>query len=116
MVKNGKVNMSPQKRGPIGHIAVLTYKSLCAGFAIFMRINQLNCTRGVKHRGKMAPIVANTMMVDVETAREILKRLARDTAIDIWVAVSSAMLRRGEFVGPCIIILICGSTLGRGSC
>jgi hypothetical protein len=29
----------------------------------------------------MAPIVAETMMVDVETAREILKRLARDTAI-----------------------------------
>jgi hypothetical protein len=34
----------------------------------------LNCTGGVNHRGKMAPIVAETMMVDVETAREILSR------------------------------------------
>ena len=82
-MKKGKVNMSPQERGPIGHIAVLAYKSLCAGFATFMRINQLNCTGGVKHRGKMAPIVADTMMVDVETAREILKRLACDTAINM---------------------------------
>jgi hypothetical protein len=31
----------------------------------------------------MAPIVAKTMMVDVETAREILKRLACNTAIDL---------------------------------
>jgi len=36
-----------------------------------MRINQLNCTGGVNHQGKMAPVVAETMMVDVETAREI---------------------------------------------
>jgi len=48
-----------------------------------MQINQLNCTSGVNHRGKMAPIIAETMMVDVETAREILKRLAHDTAIDL---------------------------------
>ena len=83
VVTKGKVNMSPQKRGPIGHILALTYKSLCARFATFMQINQLNCTSGVNHRGKMAPIVAETMMVDVETAREILKRLAHDTAIDL---------------------------------
>ena len=75
--------MSPQKRGQIGHITALAYKSLCAGFATFMPINQLNCTGGVNHQGKMAPIVAKTMMVDVETAREILKRLARDTAINM---------------------------------
>ncbi len=31
----------------------------------------------------MAPIVAEMMMVDVEMAQEILKRLARDTAIDM---------------------------------
>ena len=82
-MKKGEVNMSPQKRGPIGHITALAYKSLCAGFATFMPINQLNCTGGVNHQGKMAPIVAKTMMVDVETAREILQRLARDTAINM---------------------------------
>ena len=89
VVTKGEIGMSPQKRGPIGHIPVVAYKSLCAGFATFIRINQLNCTGGVNHRGKMAPIVAETMMVDVETAREILKRLARDTAIDLGCAKGS---------------------------
>ena len=37
----------------------------------------------------MAQIVAQTMMVDVETAREILKRLARDTAIDLGCSKGS---------------------------
>jgi hypothetical protein len=89
VVTKGEIGMSPQKRGPIGHIPVVAYKSLCAGFATFIRINQLNCTGGVNHRGKMAPIVAETMNVDVETAREILKRLARDTAIDLGCAKGS---------------------------
>jgi hypothetical protein len=31
----------------------------------------------------MAPIIAETMMVDVNTALEILKRLTRDTAINM---------------------------------
>ncbi len=31
----------------------------------------------------MAPLVAKAMMVDVDIAREILRRLARDTAIDL---------------------------------
>ena len=48
-----------------------------------MRINQLNCTGGVKHQEKMAPIIAEMMMVDVDTAREILKLLACNTAIDL---------------------------------
>ena len=44
VVTKGEIGMSPQKRGPIGHIPVVAYKSLCAGFATFIRINQLNCT------------------------------------------------------------------------
>ena len=89
VVTKGEIGTSPQKRGPSGHIPAVAYKSLCAGFATFLRINQLNCKGGVNHRGKMAPIVAETMMVDVETAREILKRLARDTAIDLGCAKGS---------------------------
>jgi hypothetical protein len=88
-VTKGKIGMSPQKRGPIGHIPVVAYKSLCARFATFLRINQLNCMGGVNHRGKMAPIVVETMMVDVETAQEILKRLACETAIDLGCAKGS---------------------------
>jgi len=89
VVTKGEIGTSPQKRGPSGHIPAVAYKSLCAGFATFLRINQLNCKGGVNNRWKMAPIVAETMMVDVETAREILKRLARDTAIDLGCAKGS---------------------------
>jgi hypothetical protein len=77
VMTKGEIGTSPQKRGPIGHIP------LCAGFATFLQINQLNCTGGVNHRGEMAPIIANTMMVVIDTAGEILKQLARDTGIDM---------------------------------
>ncbi len=55
VVNRGEINMSPQRSN-------LTYcgacnKSLCAGFVTFMRINQLNCTVGINHQGKMALIV-----------------------------------------------------------
>jgi hypothetical protein len=83
VVTKGEIGTSPQKRGPIGRIPAAAYKSLRAGFATFLRINQLNCTVGVNHRGKMALITAKMLMVDVNTAREILKRLTRDTAINM---------------------------------
>ncbi len=48
-----------------------------------MQINQLNCTSRINKQGKMAPLVAKAMMVDVDIAREILRRLAWDTAINL---------------------------------
>ncbi len=44
VVNLGTINVSPQKRGPTGNIPALAYKLLCAGFAKFIQINQLNCT------------------------------------------------------------------------
>ncbi len=56
VVNLGAINVSPQKRGPMGKIPALAYESLCAGFVTFLQINQLNCTGGTNHRGKMTPI------------------------------------------------------------
>ncbi len=42
VVNLGAINVSPQKRGPIGKISALTYKLLCSGFVMFLQINQLN--------------------------------------------------------------------------
>ena len=83
VVKRGDINVSPAKRGPEGNISAIAYKSLCAAFASFMQINQLNGTSGINKRGKMAPLVAEAMMVDIDVAREIIRRLSRDTAIDL---------------------------------
>jgi hypothetical protein len=35
VVTKGEIGMPPQKKGPIGHIPVVAYKSFCAGFATF---------------------------------------------------------------------------------
>ncbi len=57
VVKRGNINVSPSKRGPEGNILALAYKSLCAAFASFIQINQLNCTSGINKRRKMAPLL-----------------------------------------------------------
>ena len=83
VVRHGNINLLPSKSGPDGNISALAYMLLCAAFVSFMQINQLNCTGRINKQGKMAPLVAKAMMVDVDIAREILRRLARDTAIDL---------------------------------
>lgn len=82
-VANGLIGVSPLKTGPQGDIPPHEYQALCAAFASFMRIQQLNKCQGTNKRGKMAPIIAETMYIDLNSARALLKRLARDTAIDM---------------------------------
>jgi hypothetical protein len=48
-----------------------------------MRIEQLNNRQGTNKQGKMAKKVAETMNIDLASARELLKRLAQDTAVDM---------------------------------
>ncbi len=49
VVNLGTINVSPQKKGPMGKMPTLAYKLLCAGFVTFLRINQLNCNGGTNH-------------------------------------------------------------------
>ena len=84
VVNCGGINVPPLKRGPVGHILELAaYKTLCTAFATFMQINQLNCPTGINKQGKMAPLGAKAMMVDVDGAIEIIKRPTWDIAIDL---------------------------------
>ena len=82
-VGNGLIGVSPLKTGPRGDIPLHEYKVLCAAFTSFMRNQQLNKRQGTNKRGKMAPIIAETMHIDLNSARAILKRRARDTAVDM---------------------------------
>ncbi len=67
------------RRGPFRRSTM----ALCAAFASYMSIQQVNNCEGTNKRGKMAPIIAKMMSIDVELAQELLRRIAWDTAIDM---------------------------------
>ena len=72
------------KTGPQGNIPSHDYyKALYAAFASYMRIQQLNKRQGTNEQGKMAPIVAETMDIDLDSAQELLNRLSCNTAVDM---------------------------------
>lgn len=75
--------MSPRKTGPEGNISALMYKSLCTAFGSFMRINQINSCGGNNSRTKMIPVLAQTTHLSIATCTELIRRLCRDTAIDM---------------------------------
>ena len=83
VVELGLVGMSPRKPGPEGYIPRDMYKVLCAAFGSFMRINQINALGGDNCRSKMIPVIAETTHLSISTCMELLKRLCRDTAIDM---------------------------------
>ncbi len=79
----GLISMPPVKSGPWGTIPPLDYMALCAAFASYMRIQQVNNCEGTNKQGKIAPIVAKTMSIDVKLVGELLRRIAWDTAINM---------------------------------
>ena len=83
VVNLGLIGMSPCKPGPKGNIPALMYKSLCAAFGSCMRINQINALGGDNSRNKMIPVISEAMNVNISTATELIRRLCRDTAIDM---------------------------------
>ena len=83
VVNLGLVGMSPRKPGPKGNIPALMYKSLCAAFGSCMRINQINALGGDNSRSKMFPVIADAMNLSISTATELIRRVCRDTAIDM---------------------------------
>ena len=58
--KQGLINASPMKMGPVGHISAMAYKFLCQAYKSLMPINQMNACAGDNSRAKMIPIFANT--------------------------------------------------------
>ena len=66
-----------------GNIPAVMYKSLCAAFGSCMRINQINALGGDNSRSKMIPLIAATMNFSISAATDLVRRLCRDTAIDM---------------------------------
>jgi hypothetical protein len=83
VVNLGLIGVSPLKTGPQGNIPSHDYKALCAAFASYMRIQQLNKRQGTNKQGKMAPIVAEMMGIDLDSASRLVKRLANNTAVNM---------------------------------
>ncbi len=84
VINLGLIGVSPLKTGPQGNIPSHDYyKALYAAFASYMRIQQLNKRQGTNEQGKMAPIVAETMDIDLDSAQELLNRLSCNTAVDM---------------------------------
>ena len=83
VVNLGLVGISPIKPGPVGNIPPLIYKALCAAFGSLMRINQINALAGDNSRSKMVPIIAKAMNLTSSAAYNLIRRLCRDTAIDM---------------------------------
>ena len=53
--KEGLVNASPTKMGPIGKISSIAYKFLCQAYKSLVPINQMNACAGHNSRAKMIP-------------------------------------------------------------
>ena len=58
--KQGLINASPMRTGPLGHISAVAYKFLCQACKSLVPINQMNACAGDNSRAKMIPIFANT--------------------------------------------------------
>jgi len=83
VVDLGLVGMSPLKPGPEGNIPALIYKSLCMAYGSFLRINQINARGGDNSRSRMIPILAEAMHISISSSADLIKRLCRDTAVDM---------------------------------
>ena len=81
--KQGLINASPLRTGPLGHISAVAYKFLCQAYKSLVPINQMNVCTGDNSRAKMIPIFAKTFSFGTVKATGLLNRVIRNTATDI---------------------------------
>ena len=81
--KQGLINASPMRTGPLGHISAVAYKFLCQAYKSLVPINQMNVCTGDNSRAKMIPIFAKTFSFGTVKATGLLNRVIRNTATDI---------------------------------
>jgi hypothetical protein len=79
--KEGLVNASPMKMGPIGHISAMAYKFLCQAYKSLVPINQMNACAGDNSGEKMISMFAKTFNIGTVHATGLLNRVVRDTAL-----------------------------------
>jgi hypothetical protein len=81
--KEGLVNASPMKMGPVGTISSIAYKFLCQAYKSLVPINQMNACAGHNSRAKMIPTFAKTFDIGTVQATGLFIRVIRNTATDI---------------------------------
>jgi hypothetical protein len=82
--KQGLINTSPMKMGPVGHISLLVYKFLC-NYSSLISINQMNaCTRDNSQK-TMIPMTAKILNIRTVEAKGILNCIVCKTATEIKV-------------------------------
>ena len=81
--KQGLINASPMRTGPIGHISAVAYKFLCQAYKSLVPINQMNACAGDNSRAKMIPMFAKTFNIGTVAATGLLNRVVRNMATDI---------------------------------
>ena len=77
-------------------------------------VKLLNKRQGTNKHGKMAPIVAKTMDIDLDSAQELLKRLSRNTTVDMSCDKFNFAEERW-FIGRPTVTFNSGSARGRSS-
>ena len=88
-VKEGEIGVSPIRRGPKGNIPERHYTNLCMAFKSFVRINQLNGNVRVLSQKRLAPLLKKVIYGDQDfDGRELMRRVLRDTGIDLSVTKS----------------------------
>ena len=81
--KEGLINASPMKMGPVGHILSVAYKFLCKAYKSLIPINQMNECTGDNSQAKMIPMFAKTFNIRMVQATGLLNQVVHDTATDI---------------------------------
>ncbi len=85
-VKQGLVNASPMKMGPVGRILAMGYKFLCQANSSLIPINQMNACAGDNSRKKMIPMLAKTFNIGTIKETELFKHVVCYMATDINAA------------------------------
>jgi hypothetical protein len=82
-VKSGDIGSSPVRHGPKGSIPELHYKNLAMAFESNVTINQINGVICECRHKKLFKRVQKVLHATVADKREFLKRLLRDTAVNL---------------------------------
>ncbi len=81
--KQGLINASPMKMGPVGHSLAAEYKFLCQACSSLVPINQMNVCTSDNSRKMMIPILAKTFNISTGKAKGLFNHVVRDKTTKI---------------------------------
>ena len=81
--KQGLINASPIKMGPVGNISAMAYKFLCQAYSSILPIHQMNACAGENTRKKVIPMINNVFDIGIVAAGKLLDRVIRYMAENV---------------------------------